>query len=113
MQIPRSWDFTQDAKYDQTNRIDHDGWFITGWYDTGRVLPQKWWDFISVFANNLSANQKIRVYYQLSDGEETDNENLAEDGSSRMKSPAATTQHHHPGRDGAAHPLPVHAYGQR
>jgi hypothetical protein len=73
----RAWDYTEDARYDQTNRIEYDGWFISGWYDTGRLLPQKWWDFISIFASNLSPSRRIRVYYQLSNGEEYDNDNTA------------------------------------
>ena len=77
MYFSRAWDYTEDARYDQTNRIEHDGWFITGWFDTGRLLPQKWWDYISIFATNLSPARRIRVYYQLSNGEEYDNDNTA------------------------------------
>lgn len=81
MYVPREWDYTKDARYDQTNRIEQDGWFISGWYDTGQLLPAKWWDFVTVFADNLSAaaGRKIRVYYQVSDGTESEIENLAAD----------------------------------
>lgn len=79
MPVSRAWDYTKDAKFNPTNAIEHDGFFITGWFDTGRILPQKWWDFISVFASNLSAERKIKVYYQISNGEEYLDENLAAD----------------------------------
>lgn len=79
MYLPRQWDYTFDPRYNQTNRIEEDGWFISGWYDTGRLLPAKWWDFITIFASNLSATsgRKMRIYYQVSDGEEYAIENLA------------------------------------
>ena len=79
MYVPRGWDYTKDPMYEQATRLEEDGWFITGWFDTGQLLPQKWWDFITVFADNLSdANgRKVRVYYQTSDGIEYEVENLA------------------------------------
>src|SRR5574340_717382 len=79
MYVPRSWDYTHDPMYDMTNRIESDGWFITGWFDTGRLLPAKWWDYVTVFADELSSATgcKIRMYYQVSDGEEYEIENLA------------------------------------
>lgn len=77
MYMTRAWDYTEDAKYVQTNRIEWDGWFISGWFDTGRLLPQKWWDFISIFATNLGGQRRIRVYYQTSNGEEYDDDNIA------------------------------------
>lgn len=77
MYMTRAWDYTEDARYEQVNRIEWDGWFVTGWFDTGRLLPQKWWDYISIFASNISQSRRIRVYYQLSQGEEYDNDNIA------------------------------------
>lgn len=79
MYVPRGWDYTKDPMYEQANHIEGDGWFVTGWFDTGQLLPQKWWDFVTVFADNLSGGvgRKIRVYYQVSDGVEYEVENLA------------------------------------
>jgi len=79
MYVPRGWDYTKDPMYDQTARIEQDGWFITGWFDTGQLLPAKWWDYVTVFADNLSVTygRKVRLYYQVSDGIEYEAENLA------------------------------------
>ncbi len=93
MHVPRSWDWTEDPRYEPTNKIEHDGWFITGWYDTGKLLPQKWWSFMSVYATNLSASRKIRVYYQVSNGEEYDTENLAANWTFAEEITAGYTNH--------------------
>lgn len=79
MYVPRGWDYTKDPMYNQTNRIEQDGWFISGWFDTGQLLPAKWWDYVTAFADNLAVayGRKIRVYYQVSDGTESEVENLA------------------------------------
>ena len=81
MYIPRGWDYTKDPMYNQSNRIEDDGWFITGWFDTGQLLPAKWWDYVTVFADNLSSayGRKVRLYYQVSDGVEFEAENVASD----------------------------------
>lgn len=78
MSMPRGYDYTRDPKYDTTKRLAPDGWMITGWYDTGRLQVDKWWDFVTVYANCPSGTS-VRVYYQVSNGDEYESANLAVD----------------------------------
>lgn len=78
MSMPRGYDYTRDPKYNTSKRLAPDGWMITGWFDTGRLQVDKWWDFLTLYCNN-TANTSVKVYYQVSNGDESETANLAAD----------------------------------
>lgn len=65
MYWPREWDYTVHT--DQVNLYEPDGYLITGWFDAGSVVLDKWWDRITIHADGLSATNKVMVYYRTSE----------------------------------------------
>jgi hypothetical protein len=77
MDWPRVWDWRLSNDYTADHAICMDGYGISGWYDTDLIVADKWWHWITIFANNLSNERKIRVYYQTSNDELEFTDNLS------------------------------------
>ena len=62
VKFPRSWDISRDLNF--TGYSAQDGVLVTGWFNVNNITRNKWWEKIRVFAERLSFNHGVDVYYQ-------------------------------------------------
>lgn len=63
--FPRVWDYTTEKNFDP-DLVEQTGTLVTGWYNGGNLVNDKWWESITLFGNGLDkTDRKIEVWYQL------------------------------------------------
>ncbi len=72
MYWPREWDYSVHTE--QVGWLEPDGFLITGWFDCGTHTLEKYWSRITLFADQLSATERITIYYQTEATQATNTE---------------------------------------